>query len=273
MRDEIIKALLLEYKNTSRVWQRNLLKEYFQVLLLSFIYTHPYYSQLVFYGGSCLKHCFGLPRLSEDLDFIDLSKELDLNRFKQDLLIFCEKKMAIKPVIKIQKFRLYLKFPILHKLKVAESSESKWLYLKIEVFKGFECQKYKIETIPIFKYNHSILIRTFNLPTLMATKVMAILNRKWKKKDKQGRVIIRAKGRDYFDLMWYLDKAIKPNIDCIKNINSLKSLKTDLSKMVSSLDEKSIRLDLLALIENEVFVNKLSQNLKTILIQKINTSL
>ena len=58
------------------LFRRNLLKEYLQVVVLDYLYSHPDYSELVFYGGSCLAHCFGLKRLSEDLDFVDTAKRL-----------------------------------------------------------------------------------------------------------------------------------------------------------------------------------------------------
>ena len=68
---EEIKKILEEHKTASWLFKRNLLKEYLQILSLSFIYSQKEYQSLIFYGGSCLRHCFGLPRLSEDLDFID----------------------------------------------------------------------------------------------------------------------------------------------------------------------------------------------------------
>jgi hypothetical protein len=47
--------------------------------VLDYIYSAPRYSGLIFYGGSCLAHFFQLPRLSEDLDFIDETPEMGKN--------------------------------------------------------------------------------------------------------------------------------------------------------------------------------------------------
>jgi len=45
--------------------------------------------------------------------------------------------------------------------------------------------------------------------------------RKWEKTVKGGEVIAKVKGRDYFDLMWYLGKNIKPNINCVENVEGI----------------------------------------------------
>ncbi len=167
-----------------------------------------------------------------------------------------------------QKFRIYLKFPILHQIKLAKKNESDLLFLKIEIFKKFDfCSSFEIIPVPVFKFNKSILIKTFDLPTLMATKLQAILYRKWEKTDKKGKILVKVKGRDYFDLMWYLEKEIKPNLKCIENIKTEKELKGKLLKIIKNLDENSIRLDLENFIENKVFVKNLSKNLKDILMR------
>lgn len=79
---DYIKILLQERETASSIFKRNLVKEYLQVLILSFLYSHEDYRNLVFYGGSSLRHCYGLPRLSEDLEglienqkFIDALKD------------------------------------------------------------------------------------------------------------------------------------------------------------------------------------------------------
>ncbi|MFH1838249.1 MAG: nucleotidyl transferase AbiEii/AbiGii toxin family protein [Candidatus Kuenenbacteria bacterium] len=270
MDKKFIKTYLEEYPEVSKPFKKNLIKEYLQIFALSFIYSKKKYRDLIFYGGSCLKYCFGLERLSEDLDFVDLKKKINLEDLKNELVVFFEKEFNLKIKAKIQKFRIYFKFPILKKLELAEKGESDFLYLKIEIFKKFNfCSSFKIKIIPVFKIGKSILIRTFDLPTLMATKIRAILYRKWEKTDKKGKVFIKAKGRDYYDLMWYLEKKIKPNLKCIEKIKTKKILKEKLLEIVKKIDQKSIRLDLESLIKDQNFIKDLSKNLKEILIEKI----
>jgi hypothetical protein len=144
------------------------------------------------------------------------------------------------------------------------------LFLKIEIFKEFDyCKQFTVEVRPLFKFGKTILVRTFDLPTLMATKLNAILHRKWEKTNKEGEVLIRVKGRDYFDLMWYLQKGIVPNLSCLKEVASQEELNKKLLHLVKQLDPQSIRLDLIGLLPNPKFVEDLSENLKTILTQRL----
>ncbi|MEO0097844.1 MAG: nucleotidyl transferase AbiEii/AbiGii toxin family protein [candidate division WOR-3 bacterium] len=261
-----LKKLVSETSSKNRVFKRNILKEYFQILVLDFIYSSKDYSDLILYGGSCLSHCYGLPRLSEDLDFVDPKKKINLPKLKRDLENYFFKNFRLKIKTNLQKFRLYLKFPILKEIDLASKNESNFLFLKIEIFSDFDfCKKYKIEIIPLFKFNKTILVKTLDLPTLMATKIRAILHRKWEKTDKKGRTIAKVKGRDYFDLMWYLEKKVVPNFECLEEIKNIEELKEKLFEIIKKVDAKSIRVDLEPLIENKALVENLSKNLKKIL--------
>jgi predicted nucleotidyltransferase component of viral defense system len=270
----VLKNLIIENKSSNDLFERNLLKEYLQVIILNFIYSDPSYSKLVFYGGSCLAQCFGLPRLSEDLDFVDEKKQIKISELANDLENYFKKNTDLKVAAIIQKFRIYLKFPILHELGLSKKNETDLLFLKVEIFSDFTfCKKYKAETHPLFRFNRSMLVKTFDLPTLMATKIRAVLNRKWEKKDKTGKTTIAVKGRDYFDLMWYLEKGIEPNMKCIEDIKNKKELGGKLLAIVSNVDEKSIRLDLESFINDQNFVKNISRNMKEILTRLINEKL
>jgi predicted nucleotidyltransferase component of viral defense system len=266
-----LKSIIKENFDKTDLYKRNLVKSYLQIFILHYLYSHKKYSELVFYGGSALAHCYGLPRLSEDLDFIDTSKKIKLDKVAEDLKKYFEKEIDLPIKIKIQKFRIYLKFPILRQLDLSNNSQSGWLHLKIEIFKEFNfCKKYKTEIKPLFKFNQSILINTFDLATLMATKIRAVLYRKWEKIDKSGKVLIDVKGRDYFDLMWYLQKKISPNLNCIENISDINDLKKKLLKIIAQADERSIKLDLENFVADENFTTSLGKNIKEILKNEIN---
>lgn len=276
MNTELLKQILgeKENENATDVFKRNVVKEYFQILALSFIYSRKEYQNLIFYGGSCLKHCFGLPRLSEDLDFIDLTGKIDLSVLSDDLKIFFKKEIGTEPISKPQSFRVYLKFPILRQLGLVSTSDSDLLNIKVEVFKKFDfCGDYKIEIVPIFKDGKSILVRTLDMSSLMSTKIGAVLSRKWEKKNKEGKILAKVKGRDYFDLMWYLEKGIKPNLACIGGNFDKEKLKNKLLEIVNSVDVKSISFDLESLISDRVFIKNISKNIKDILIKQINEKL
>lgn len=274
----ILENILSESKKSGNVFKGNLIKEYLQILILEFIYSHPKYNQLFFYGGSCLAHCFNLPRLSEDLDFVDKEKKIDIGKLAYDLEKYFKENIDIGKDVeaKYQKFRIYLKFPILYELGLSsgKKEETNLLFLKVEVFSDFDfCKEHDTEIRPIFKFNRSVLIKTFDLSTLMASKIGAILERKWEKTDKAGKILIKVKGRDYFDLMWYLEKGIRPNLNCIKNIKDFNDLREKLLTIVSKVDNSSIKLDLDAFIDNEEFVKNISSNLKDILVREIKNKI
>lgn len=258
--------LIKDSASDNKVLRRNLLKSYLQVLVLDFIYSDKKYSQLIFYGGSCLTHCYNLPRLSEDLDFVDLKKKIEISRLAKDLKGYFEKNTDLEVKIVPQKFRIYLKFPLLYELELAGKSESDLLFLKVEIFQGFDfCKDYRAETLPLFKFNKTVLVKTFDLPTLMSTKIRAVLMRKWEKTDKKGKVLATVKGRDYFDLMWYLEKGITPNFGCIEGVTNNEEFKVILLRAIERIDPRSIRLDLESLIDNPGLVKNLSQDMKEIL--------
>jgi predicted nucleotidyltransferase component of viral defense system len=132
---ELIKIFLTKLIRDSaydnKVFRRNVLKNYLQILVLDFIYADRKYSQLIFYGGSCLAHCYRQPRLSEDLDFVDLKKEIEIPKLAKDLEIYFKKNTDLEVKVVPQKFRVYLKFPLLRELGLAGKSESDLLFLKI----------------------------------------------------------------------------------------------------------------------------------------------
>ncbi len=263
----ILEKIIEENRNKPDFYVRNLLREYLQILILRYIYSSEKYKQLFFYGGTCLAHCHDLPRLSEDLDFVDVDKEVDINELAKETKFFLEKEAGLVPEIKVQKFRIYFKFPILKDLGLAKDrSRSDQLFVKVEIFSAFDfCGQFEKEFKPVFKFDQSVLVKTFDLPTLMATKVRAVLYRRWAKTNKEGEALVQVKGRDFFDLMWFLQKKVEPNFHCLEAINTKAELKTELLKRIESIDEKSVALDLENFVADSNFANDLGKNIKSIL--------
>ena len=270
---ETIREILKKEKEATNLFKRNIVKEYLQIMVLSYIYKDEESRRLLFYGGSCLRHCYNLPRLSEDLDFIDREGKIDLTGLANSLRKYLKKELMLEIKTKIQKFRILLKFPVLHLLGLSKKGETDLLFLKIEIYPEFGfCKNYKVEIIPIFKFGTSILVKTLDLPALMATKIRAIFFRRWEKRDSKGKVLATVKGRDYFDLVWYLERKIEPNIGCIEGIKSKSQIKSKLINMVKEVDTRSIEYDLLPLIREEDFVKNLAKNYKNIVLNLIEKS-
>jgi hypothetical protein len=158
----VLASIISESPSRNNLFKRNLLKEYLQVVVLDFIYSHKDYSQLLFYGGSALAHCFDLQRLSEDLNFIDETKKINVPKLAKELEDYFRKRTDLEIKTTIQKFRIYLKFPILRDLGLSTREETDMLFLKVEVYSEFDfCTKYSTDIRPVFKYNRSVLIKTW----------------------------------------------------------------------------------------------------------------
>src|SRR3989338_8161973 len=127
----ILKNWLVETASGNDLFKRNLLKEYLQAIVLNFIYAQPHYSKLVFYGGSCLSQCYGLPRLSEDLDFVDEKGKIEVAALARDLENYFKENTDLEVKATAQKFRVYLKFSILYDLDLGKKGETNLLFLKV----------------------------------------------------------------------------------------------------------------------------------------------
>ena len=60
------------------------LKERLQLYVLDYIYNSPEYNHLTLYGGTALRVCFNLNRMSEDIDF-ETTRPFDKGRFAKEI--------------------------------------------------------------------------------------------------------------------------------------------------------------------------------------------
>lgn len=186
----------------------NLIKEYLQIRILDYIYNNKKYNnKLIFTGGTCLRYCFGLPRLSEDLDF-DYEGKFQVAFLRQDLDRFFRESLKIDcdSAIKGKGEKLYLKFPILKGLGLA-FGRSDILYVKVEPSPVPVAPK-KIEITPINREGLYFFVKRYSLEDLMCGKIHAFLTRSYYQGKKNE---IDFKGRDVFDLIWYMGKNIIPD--------------------------------------------------------------
>jgi predicted nucleotidyltransferase component of viral defense system len=273
--EELLKPIIAEKKQLGipRAVILNYLKEHIQYLVLNLIYNHPKFKRLVFKGGSCLRICYRLPRLSEDLDF-DYGKKQFSGRLLPDLEKYLSDEIRSKhfsPLeTKIQaEIRLYLKFPLLHKLGLAEESESNKLYVKIET-ENTILPEAEFDLTPISQFGFNFMAYHYDLPTLMTGKIHALLNRLWFKGKNQE---IDIKGRDFYDLYWFLQNNIKPNWQCLRKISPIKNeteLKNILMKRISkAVTPRKLNYDLKNFLPDPVFVSDFSQNYLKLIRTKI----
>jgi predicted nucleotidyltransferase component of viral defense system len=243
-------------KSLSNETKRILLKEFLQAYTLDYLYNHPVYRRLNFYGGTCLHFIFGLNRLSEDLD-LDNSRGIDLTKLEGDLLTYFRSNIGYPDVTAKTQLgewgvrRTTLKFPILSALGLtAQANEP--LHLKVDVSQHKQIAI--IRRTPILIHGRSFVAAHFSLETMLAGKMLACLERNFQR----GRDGATVKGRDFYDLLWFMQQKIQPLEEKLakdgKKTYTVKSALLALSEKIGKLKKADLAPDLLPLFEQRSFI-------------------
>lgn len=257
----ILKSKLDEltvYGEVNGETQRNALKEELQYYVLNFIYHHPQYGKWIMYGGSALRICHDLNRMSVDLDF-EIPEQVTedfLNTLKSDVESYFENTYGTDAdflTIKITNGRgLLLRFHIGDALGIGHPS--KQVHVKIDL-NHFIPPKTTTERWPINRGQLSFVITTYTMSTLMASKIAAIFLRGSRG---AGEAIYEEKGRDIYDLLWYMGKRIVPDIDYLfaKGV-ALKdpmALFDKLTLRMNTVSDENLKQDLKPLFVNQTYI-------------------
>ena len=213
----MIKEWMDSYAPKTVLETEQALREIMQEITLAGLYRANFFKQAAFYGGTALRIFHGLNRFSEDLDFSLLEKNSAF-----ELAPYLEG-------VKSEFAALGMQVTFIQKSKAAISaidsaflkSETLWGELLVETNlpqlslsqKPSIKIKLEVDTQPplLFETENKLLIKPFSfyvncftLPNLFAGKMHALLFRKWKE---------RVKGRDWYDLDWYIKKGIPVNLE------------------------------------------------------------
>jgi predicted nucleotidyltransferase component of viral defense system len=255
-------------RNASVEYIKIELKEVLIYYTLNFIYNSPKWNGLIFGGGTALKIIGETSRLSEDLDMDYIEGKFDSDSFLRELIEYF-KQLGFDNInyTSRQKGKIItLKFPILQELGLVNNikSESNLLYLKIEIEKN-KYSVYGIKATPIMKSNLFFVVKNYDLETLFANKIGAILGRK----EKVFQDKFDFKGRDFYDLIWFLEKGIKPNLkrvqqivkaeqgEVIKDYDGIWKL---IEKRINKINSKGIYTDMKNLVESPEGIKQLADN-------------
>ncbi len=184
--------------HTSAQAQVNFTREYLQILILKSIYHSNFGKALCFMGGTCLRICYDLKRYSEDLNFTldrpmknytfnqllkEITRDLETSGFK------VSSSVNAKAIVQ----KSFLKFnDVLQSLGLSVRKSEK-LHIKLEIdTHPVQITDQQMESFFIHKFNEIFPILKHKKETLFAGKLLAILLRPY------------VKGRDYYDLIWYL---------------------------------------------------------------------
>lgn len=259
-----LRLIVSQNKGRNSLYIRNLLKEQLQYYVLNFIYNSLYGERFIFKGGTCLRFCFNLPRLSEDLDFdVKNYQEFNQEELVLSLVKYFQEKLLVKEInykISGKNKIIYLKFP-LHQFFEEGEYFSQVLYVRIDTA-PLETSFFKEEISLKSTADFSFIIKRYSLSDIFAGKIAAILTReKWEGKEKQPRF----KGRDYFDIFWLKEKRVSPNFAYLFDVLKIGDRKKVVDLLEKKLNEASKRLvelksDLLPFIEEQNFIDSFIKN-------------
>ncbi len=182
----------------------NVLREYTQAYVLNIMQEAGALRSCAFVGGTALRFLYDLPRFSEDLDFCavgpyDLVFADLLGKIKQELVLagyeisvtYSDDKAVHSAFIK---FEGLLFEAGLSRLKSEKFS------IKIEI--DTRPPGGAVVVTKVINKFFPMAFLTYDLPSLFAGKMHAVLGRKY------------VKGRDYYDIAWYLSKHkdLRPNL-------------------------------------------------------------
>ena len=213
------------YPENLRIFKKNILREYLQYKILEIIFNSKLSNKLSFLGGTALRVVYDNHRFSEDLDFDNfrLTKK-DFVFLTEEIKNKLSKEGYLPEIRNVFKgaFRCYVKIPyILFNDGVSDLPEEKIMIQVDTVSHNFT---YIPDRKILNKFEIFTQIFVTPLDILLSQKIYAVLNRK------------RAKGRDFFDMIFLLPKT-KPNYDYLSEKVSIKN-HNDLKKKLLSYTQK-----------------------------------
>ncbi len=287
--NEALASMLGRYDCQSINDYENALKEIIQEISLLGLWRAKFFEKAAFYGGTALRIFYGLNRFSEELDFSLLSsnKSFQLKKYLEAIALELEsydlnieiqmKRKAKESAIEsafikagtLQNF-ITIEIPKEVSKKIAANRLMK-VKLEVDVDPplGFETEaRYLLEPIPF-------VINIYKPSSLFAGKLHAVLCRSWQ---------IRTKGRDWYDLVWYVSKKNPVNISHLekrmkqsghfenKDKLTANKLKQLLYKKISSTDFEAAKKDISPMLKDPESIKVWSKTFFGSLVDKIITA-
>ncbi len=237
-----IKKMLENYPDAMP--QIDKLREILQQTALLGLARHQFFEHAAFYGGTALRILYGLDRYSEDLDFSLIKPNPDFNfePFLEGMHRELEG-MGFQLHVTEQKknhesgiWSAFLKantYALL--LVIDEKNKGKGIHPDQKIQVKLEIDVDPPSILPLesklVKNPVPFYIATYRIIDLFAGKMHAVLCRAWQK---------RIKGRDWYDLIWYIQNGIPVNLEHLRE----KMIQTKHLQPGEKLNEKELHLRL-----------------------------
>lgn len=205
---ELLQERLARYPVADSAQQTQALKEILQEMVLYALWRNDFFELAAFQGGTCLRILYGLPRFSEDLDFILKSPDpgfrwsgilAGVTEVLQEFGVAAELVDRGRADRAVQ--MAMLKDDSLGgqlELQFVDAVPGRKLRVKLEVDthlpagSGWDQRFHDFPT--------DFLVSVQDLPSNFALKLHAVLCRPY------------VKGRDWYDFLWYLRRSTVPNL-------------------------------------------------------------
>jgi predicted nucleotidyltransferase component of viral defense system len=203
----VLQQMLEKYDTTTAEGAIKGLREVIQEVALAGFYRGGFFEKAAFYGGTCLRIFYGLPRFSEDLDFSLLAPGPDFSLesyFKAVRDEFLSLGLDVEISAQQKTVRTGIESAFL-------KSDTRLFSLAVHAGKTVKI-KFEVDTLPplgfateekLLLQPYSFYVKCFSPADLFAGKMHALLFRNWK---------TRVKGRDWFDFEWYVRNGIPMNL-------------------------------------------------------------
>ena len=210
---ELLQERLERYEISDSAQQEQALKEILQELILYALWRNDFFEVAAFQGGTCLRILYGLPRFSEDLDFILCSPDPEF-RWSKILSGVAQVLQEFGVVVELadrSRADRAVQMAMLKDdslggrldLRFADSAPGRKLRVKLEVDtnpptgSGWEQRFHDFPT--------DFQLQLQDLPSNFALKLHALLCRPY------------VKGRDWYDLLWYVRRSTLPNLEHLEH--------------------------------------------------------
>jgi len=180
-------------------------REYLQARILQALQDDGVFQRWAFLGGTALRFLYSIPRFSEDLDFslVDIGKDADFSGALKSIESLFKKEaydVSIKAKAEKTVASAFIKFRgLLYEIGLSPQA-SQVFSIKIEVDTNPPAGA--VTQTSLVRRHVTLNLLHYDKASLLAGKLHALLTRRY------------TKGRDLFDLIWYLADRSWPVPNC-----------------------------------------------------------
>lgn len=209
---DIIREKLRQYEATSALEEENAVKEILQEVALYALWSAGFFEVALFQGGTSLRILHGLPRFSEDLDFLLRSPDpaFDWTPYLGALIEVTARFGIVLEADPKSRMDRPIRQALLKNdsiasqlnLSFAGTGRPKTIKIKLEI--DVNPPEGSGEEMTFLDFPADYEVRHQDLSSNLALKIHAMLCRPY------------LKGRDWFDFSWYVARGTTPNLTLLQ---------------------------------------------------------